>query len=337
MRGTDTLPLSRVEAVLHQVSLGGGTPVDSATTDGAGRYRLRALSPDTASVFFVSASHHGIAYLTPPMRASSSVDEAVGTLVVYDTSSSSPSISLEQRHLVFRTDEETGARQVLELLVLSNKGSLTRIASGDTTPVWLGAIPGAAVQLQPGESDVSAETVMRRGDSVAVLAPLPPGEKQILLTYLIPADRRELSIPIDPSVGRLNIMIEDASGTVVGGSVQELGAERFEDLSFRRFEGFAVPAGAPVVVRFGVRSWGARNLWWVVVVLFGFGLAWSLAVWWRRSQRPVPAFGDAETLAARIAALDVAHEGRDHDSYRSQRAELKRRLAEAIASLNRAL
>ena len=93
-------------------------------------------------MFFVSASHHGIAYLTPPMRASSSVDEAVGTLVVYDTSSSSPSISLEQRHLVFRTDEETGARQVLELLVLSNKGSLTRIASGDTTPVWLGAIPG---------------------------------------------------------------------------------------------------------------------------------------------------------------------------------------------------
>ena len=39
-----------------------------------------------------------------------------------------------------------------------------------------------------GESDLSPDAVTRRGDSVLVLAPIAPGDKQLTLQYVIPRD-----------------------------------------------------------------------------------------------------------------------------------------------------
>ena len=57
-----------------------------------------------------------------------------------------------------------------------------------------------------------------------------------------------------------------------------------------------------------------------------------ILVWWRRSAGGLPATDDPTSLAAEIAALDAAWNGREDAEYERRRAELKRRLEAALAS-----
>src|SRR3989442_9599603 len=61
-----------------------------------------------------------------------------------------------------------------------------------------------AIQFRVGQGDVSPQVVTRRGDSVAVYGPLPPGErKQLSYTYVLSATARPRAAP-DRKSTRLN-------------------------------------------------------------------------------------------------------------------------------------
>ena len=169
-----------------------------------GRYRLQASEFDSTAIYVVSAEHDGIAYFTLPIRPSGEDAGTAEPLLVYDTSSTVPELHLAQRHVIVRPRSSEGTFRVLEILVLENRGRLTRISPDSVTPVWLGAIPEGAIQFQVGESDVSDQAVTRRGDSVAVIAPVPhrslrrPG-RLVFARQRPHVVGRERSVPMGPS------------------------------------------------------------------------------------------------------------------------------------------
>ena len=228
---------------------------------------------------------------------------------------------------------------MLELVVLRNPGGRTRISPDTTRPVWQGILPRGAIQFEVGESDVSAEAVYRRGDSMAVAAPIPPGEKQIVVSYLLPRARRALDLPLDQPIERLNLLVEDSAATLVGDALDRLGSETIEGTTFERFAKTDLVPGARVLVRFPRAGVSAGNLWWLVVGLAGLGLAAGLVLAWRRTlpaaATPLPS--DPNLLAAEIAALDAAFEQRpdatsdERSAYQRRRAMLKERLEELLS------
>ncbi len=324
----DSVPLPGQWAVLHEVTPAGGGPVDSARTDAAGRYALRAAARDTLARYLVSVSYAGIANFTEPLRFPSVRSDTAGVLAVYDTSSVAPPIRLSQRHLVVREREADGSRRVIELWVLENAGRRTRVAPDTTRPVWQGLLPAGAIQFEVGESDMSDRAVFRHGDTVSVAAPVPPGERQLLVSYLMPRTMRELVIPFDQPVGRVNVMLEDTTATVEG-PVTLSGVEELERLLVRRYEGEKIAGGA-VVVRFGQAPFSPAAYWWVPVLIAALAMAGSLVWWWRRTQAAPVAADDPQVLAAQIAALDAAFTDVDSDEYRRRRAELKDRLSRVL-------
>ncbi|MBI2404069.1 MAG: hypothetical protein HYV20_15300 [Gemmatimonadetes bacterium] len=338
--GADSTPLAGTWAVLHQVSLRGGSPVDSARTDRGGRYQVRAAVRDTTTVYIVSVTYAGIAYFTAPLHARRGTSQGTAeTLAVYDTSSTSPVVEMAQRHVIVRRPGADGARQVLELLVLRNTGAGTRIASDTARPVWQGALPRGAIELEVGESDVSAEAVYRRGDSIAVVAPVPPGEKQVVVSYVLPRARRALDLTVDQPIARLNLLVEDSAAQLVGDALERVESEMIEGTSFVRFAGNDVVAGAHVLVQFPRGRFSLGNLWWVVVALAGAALAAGLVLAWRRTlpaaASPLP--GNPNVIAAEIAALDAAFEQRpeatpeERAAFQRRRAALKARLEELLS------
>lgn len=328
----DSTPVAGTWAVLHEITLTGGGPVDSQRTDRRGVYRVTAPQRDTAASYLVSVRYAGIAHFGDPVDPRAGPRADVPPIAVFDTSSTEPSIVLGQRHVIARAANADGSRRMIELLVLYNQGMVTRIAADSTSPVWQGALPAAAVQFEVGESDVSDRAITRRGDSVVVLAPIPPGERQLLVSYVLPASTRELRIPIDQPVGRLNVMVEDTSAIVSAPALESAGVEHLEGMAFRRYAGERVPAGTPVVVLFSGRGVGLADFWWVVIALAVLALATGLWWWWRRARaQPILADDGADALAAQIAALDDEFAGRETPEYRQRREELKRRLAAALA------
>lgn len=328
--GADTVPLTEHWAVLHQVTPLGGGPVDSARTDRLGRYRLAAEGADTTARYVVSVGFGGIAYFTEPLRFPAVRADTAAPLIVYDTSSTAPAIRLAQRHMVVRDREPDGSRRVIELLVLANDGTRTRISPDSTRPVWVGRLPAGAIRFDMGESDMDERAVLKRGDTLSVIAPIPPGERQLLVSYVLPASARTLVIPFDQPVERVSLMLEDTAATVDGGALTLRGFEELDELVVRRFGGADVATGSPVVVRFSSVPFAPTALWWLVVPVAAVAMAAALIRWWRRTA-PARAADDPEVLAAQIAALDAQFETGATDEYRRRRAELKRRLHAVLA------
>jgi hypothetical protein len=326
----DSTPVADQWIVLHSVTPTSGAAIDSQRTDSRGTYRVRAARRDTLASYLVSVTYQGITYFADPLPGRGPMRDPAQTLFVYDTSSTAPTIELAQRHVVVRAPEDDGSRRVIELLVLENRGVRTRVTNDTAQPVWEGAIPGEAVSFEVGETDVSPEAVLRRGDRVAVVAPVAPGERQLLIGYVLPASERELVVPLDQPVGRLSVLLEDSAAIVVGGALEFRGMETLGDLVLRSYGAELVAEGTAVSVRFprGRRSFG--DLWWLYMGIAFLALAGGL-VWWWRTGSAGARLDDPELLAARIAELDRQFAGREDEEYQRERAVLKQRLGAALA------
>jgi hypothetical protein len=336
--GADSTPVAGVWAVLHEVTMQGGGPLDSVRTDPRGRYRLVTTRSDSAALYMVSVTYQGVTYFSDPVHPRQ-VPDSIAALVVFDTSSVAPPITVAQRHVVVRLPDASGARGVLEFVMLENGGTQTRIAADSTSALWSAALPAGAADFQVGQSDVSAEAITRVGDSVLVMAPIPPGQKQIVYTYTLPAGN-ELRFPLQGSTGRVLVLLEDTAATLVSGPLTARGVETFEDAHFALFDGQVPAGGAVAVFRLTGRRVGGTHLALIlVIVLAGGALLATLPVLLRRRVAPAVVIGPEtpETLARQIAALDRTHEQAPQSpeetaAYRARRQELKQRLQAALAT-----
>ncbi len=340
---TDSMPLVDRMAVLHVVGLQGGRPVDSMLTDSNGEYRLLSPTRDTTAGYLVSVEHDGVGYFSEPFGARDQASASASTIVAYDTSHTRPDITVLERHIIIRSPTEDGTRRVLELIGLGNDGFLTRIADDSTRPVWQGAIPAEALQFEVGQSDISPQMIFRSGDSVAVIAPLSPGAKQILISYLLPESVGTLTIPVDQPVRDMNIMLEDTSATIEEGPFRLMGIEELERVSLFRYSATGVQPGTPITVQFASPPFAIAELWWIIVPIAALTLG-GVLYWWLRNQ-PVTAPSavvhtatGSEQLARQIAQMDQEFEanqatmsGAERGAYRRRRAELKTRLTEMLA------
>lgn len=274
-------PLAGGWAVLHQVSMTAGGPVDSVRTDAAGRYRLRVPQLDTAAMYVVSTLYHGVAYFSEPLRILGPGARTAAPIAVYDTvsSGSGPPIQLHRRLLTVARPKKDGTRDVLEIVELANPGFTTRIATDTVRPVWAGALPAGVLQFQVGEGDFSAEAVERRNDTVAVFGPVQPGNpRQLTFGYVIPADQRTFTVPIDQPTEEVDLLLEDTTARVVALGLEPLGVQAIEQRRFARYRTGTLARGTSVTVEFPRGTVQLQQQWWIIVVIAAAALGWALVV-----------------------------------------------------------
>src|SRR6266478_2141027 len=207
-------------------------------------------------------------------------------LYVYDTTSTGPAVRVMRRLVTVAKEKQDGSRDVLELLELQNPGVATRVAQDTVRPTWAGALPPVAIQFQVGQGDVSPQVVTRRGDSVAVYGPLPPGErKQLSYTYVLSAAVRRVSVPIDQPTEEVDLLLEDTAAVVTAGALDSLGVE---DIGGRRFARYRTPPlapGAGLAIAFAERRLAPEALVPFIVALAALVLAAGFVVALRRKPR----------------------------------------------------
>ena len=238
--------------VLHQVTQGGGGPVDSVRTDASGRWRLRARRVDTLAIYIASALHDGLAYFSAPLRVQAGKAATADPLVVYDTSSGGPGIELQRRLVTIARAGTDGSREVLELLELVHGGRTTRVAPDTLQPVWTGAIPAGRRPVRGADGRLLArrrDPARRQRAAVraAAAGPQPPAVLSLRTPGLAAGT---VVLPIDQPTTELDLLVEDTSATVRAPGLTGGGVEQIES---RRFAGYRVdslPAGAPVSIVF---------------------------------------------------------------------------------------
>jgi hypothetical protein len=197
-------------------------------------------------------------------------------------------------------------------------------------------LPAGTGDMEVGESDVSPDAVVRSGDSVKLLAPLAPGQKQLSIEYAVVPTRGRIEFAVGPDAAAVNLLVEERDARVSGGTLALADSQVIEGRSFRRWTG-QVPAGGTVTLTVGR---GAATTWRVLAGLVGgVALALALAGWrlLRRPSRSAPR-PDSGPLLDALAALDARYLGREAETpgdewraYEAERARLKVALEAALA------
>jgi hypothetical protein len=316
------------------VSLARQGPIDSTRSDAAGRFRFRVAEPESAAMYVVSTRHQGIGYFAEPVGWDMGERAAPAVLAVSDTSSAGPPLAIAMRPVVAAAPPAGGGgRRAIDIFQVENPGTTTRVAPDSLHPLWWARLPRGALFAQSGEGDVSPSTVRFAGDSVLVAAPFPPGAKQIVVTYTLPDEVRELDVPVDAPTRQLDVLIED-SNAVAGGALAERPPVAIERRRFRRFNAEAVAAGSRAAVRFGSRRTPVWGTWWIAVLVAGLAMTAGVALLLRRPS----AAPSADALLGRLVALEERSAGREQETpplewagYLERRAALKEQLARRVA------
>lgn len=340
----DPLPVPSIMVTLHQVTRAGGHPLDSMRTNRDGRFSFHYPAPsDTTAIHFVSVSYAGITYFSAPLR-NPIVRGDDADMTVFDTTSRPVTITQRGRHIVVSAAGVNGARQVIEVFELSNDTSVTRIAAPNGS-TWSGGIPASARGFSVGEGDISADAVTAKDGRVDVEAPIAPGLKQLSFSYELPAKAFPLSIPAEHHTDVLEVLIEDSLGVASGAGLSEVDPVNVDNRHFRRFTARDVAPASVARVVIATPSRISRG-GFIAIVALALGAAMLVVLartTWRGRRTRVagqyepPWARDPDALARRIATLDTEFERNAsptpeaRETYELKRADLKARLADAIA------
>ena len=201
-------PLGEGTVVLHHVGTGAAGAVDSARVapDGSFRFRLpRAPDPERQDVFFASMRHDGILYVGPPVSNAEQLD-SVYRIEVYDTAhvARTPH-ALELRARTVFLEPVESAWQVTDLFQLVNTSTWTLVAPD--AAVWRHPLPPEASDFRLGHPEVSPDAVTFADGGVEVHAPVPPGERIVLVQYTIPSPF--IRIPVAQRTLRFELLVRE--------------------------------------------------------------------------------------------------------------------------------
>ena len=283
----DGEPVGGAAVTLHRISRTAQGAVDSLRTGSDGRFRF-SLAGDTTAVYLVSARFAGIEYFGPPLRTPGARDLEI---VVSDTSSTAP-VTLAARRVIIRRPDESGTRLVVDLFSLRNDGTMTRVGKDSLSPSWQVVLPAGVLQAEVQEGDVSPTAVRFAGDTLLVLAPIAPGQKNVMVSYRIPMGHAEASwtAPADS----FDLMVEEPSATVTGAGLAAVAPIEVEEARFLRWSAVPPERSGVATVQFGDAAVArTRVLVWLVAAMILVGGA--LGAWALRGRRRRP--GDESTLA----------------------------------------
>lgn len=243
------IPMSHLMVTLHRVGSDTAGPVDSMRTTADGHYHFdyhRTGASD--AVYFTAASYGGVAYFSAPFKSDTPPTTDDAEITVFDTTSKPVPIDVRGRHLVVGALDAQGTRRITEVFELSNDTSVTRVAVGDAPSgaSWSVALPSAARQPEVPEGDIPAGAVQFAQGRALVYAPMAPGVKQLVVSYLVPDGAFPLDIALHDSISVFEVLLEEPQATATGVSFRSMGTVSLGGRAFRRFLATNVAANQTV-------------------------------------------------------------------------------------------
>jgi hypothetical protein len=336
----DTIPLPGIAVVLHQVGQSAQGPMDTVLADRRGRFAFR-FAADTTAAYLLSARYGGIEYFSSPIASSPGRPDTTILVVVADTSSAAP-VVLRQRTIVISYADESGTRTVLDWFVLSNAGNLTRVSPDTLHPSWGAPLPPEAQSVELANSRLSQfslEALAFRRDSVLILAPLSPGDKELMLQYRIPGSLRSFVIPPAGVTDSVFVLLEGGKGAVVSNGFASRDMRTIENRTFQRWAG-VVRGTDPIRVSLSAPPFSTGQLLGLLATLAALGfVTLGIRLARRLVAAPLASAGPSpDWLADAAARLDVRYAGaeaitspEEWSRYLAERARLKAELERALA------
>lgn len=294
-------PLTEGTVVLHRVSPDSSGTIDSTTVSRDGSFSLPLPTvPDPGGrndIYFASMRFEGVLYFGPAISEAVQLD-SVYVIQVHHSEVAPPggvSFTMAVRNLFLEPGPENTWRAT-DVLQLRNDRDRTLIAA-EGGVVWSYALPPVASEIQLGQgSDLPPDAVEFLGHIVRLTAPIPPGERLLMVRYSLPSP--PFAVPVPGLTETMEVLVREPGPPLEVRGLDEVDVISLEPGSnFRRY-GRANLLDATVQLEAGTpaREIPMQGLAVLLALLLG-----GVGVYAFR--RPVP--------ATTYAAADLAHDPRE--------------------------
>ncbi len=205
-------PVDSATVVLHLVSPDLAGELDSVQVDRHGGFEFVLPSaPDvevTSEIYFVSVRYEGVLYFGSAVHDTDQLD-SLYVVEVYGATEAPPvgmPLPLKVRNIFLEPADE--GWQVTDLMRINNPGETTIVAA-DGGIVWSYPLPEGARSPRVGQGDLPPDAISFEGGRVSLTAPLPPGERMLLIRYELPSVA--VDIPAPGSTERFELLVKEPS------------------------------------------------------------------------------------------------------------------------------
>ena len=327
---------------------------DSVAVDAQGRFQFTGFVTGPELTYRVAAAD---GLFTPSVDLRDAADWSDIELVIYERTKALDDIWVSSySFLVPSIDARSQTMGVLGAIDIRNEGDTVWMA--DLTDPALSGPQLLRFSLPEGYSGLSVESdlppgnVMEIGTGFALSTPAPPGEFNILVSYLLAYDGNGFEFPLNLPFGAdvVRFMMPEEGITITGEGLGPPRTTVVNDRTFTIVEGSGFERGtrinvaikglpSPTFVERAVDYFGGRAyipiLAWLVGAAFLSLLAYAVI---RARNRPVAAGPTRSELVDAIAALDDLRDAGEigPEEYAAERAELMRKAVDAPPDETRA-
>ncbi len=201
-------PLPDVLVTLHQVSAEMSGEIDSVRAGPDGTFQLRLprvpAHGERSDVYFASVRHKDILYFGSAIISPAQLD-SLYVIQTYDTISVPPggaTLPIAVRTL-FLTKVQEGW-EATDFFQLQQEEDRT-LYSPDEGITWHYPLPPDGTDFQLGQGDMGEDAIRFQNGEVQLFAPIPPGDRFLLLNYRIPED--DFSVPLPGETDRMEVLV----------------------------------------------------------------------------------------------------------------------------------
>ena len=225
--------------VLHRVSPEVAGEVDSVSIAQDGGFEFVIPQPPSAGtqeeILFVSVRYERVLYFGSAISDPEQLD-SLYVINVFGSEEAPPEglpLPLSVRNLFLEPWGE--GWRATDLFQILNGGERTLVAAEDGV-VWSYPLPPGATSAQLGQGDLPPDAVTFEGGRVSVRAPLPPGERMLLIRYELPEIEAEFPAPGATETLELLVKVPAPSLDVAG--LRPLDVVSLDgESSYRRYTG----------------------------------------------------------------------------------------------------
>lgn len=346
-KGADRAPAAGVAVSLHVIRGDAELPGSTQQTDATGAYRFNGVAEGQGLEYYVSTEYEDAFYTEGPIPTHGGTG-AAPDLVVFDVAKDFDAISVQDHHVIVERKDD--GLHVTEILIFQNHANTAFLGVGVNHAQPSGmrvGLPSSVKEFKPGMG-LDEPSVRLQGRELTSLRPIPPGQRPLSFTYMVPlSGRMDLSHRLYFPTRQMTVLVDDPSLQVESKQLKSAGIRDQGGKKYSMYFGQNLPVGSEVSVRIGGAGFfsNPRIYPFMAAPFVIAGVLWFAA---RRGKKGMRAKhssvstapsraaaapsknGDdlAETYLYLIAALDQGAERGDvsPESHALIRGNLKRRL-----------
>jgi hypothetical protein len=250
VKGPEHAPVKDVPVSMHIVRGNEELPGTTVNSDASGGFQFNGLTAGAGIEYYLSTEYQGAFYTEGPVAVQGGA--ATQDMTVYDVGKNFGAVKVQDHHVI--VERQSDGLHVTEIIIFQNDANTAYLGVGLNHAMESGmrvGLPSSVKDFQPGLG-LDEPSVHLQGRELMSMRPIPPGQRPLSFTYVVPlSGRMDLSHRLYFPTRQITVLLSDPKLHLDSNQLVSDGTRQQGGKSYAMYVGHDLPVGAEVEAKVG--------------------------------------------------------------------------------------